>query len=208
MNIKITKPHNVKSYHALPKSEREQWGFYIEPKAYLVDFLEKHDSFDEYYLKEYPIQAFFRITVNDFFMYRYYSVKHTWRRFKQSLRSENHSTVKLVPREWIDKSELIPHMILQMTLDFRKEANESMVDYEHNEEQREFKKWLDKTCHVIEKVIPYVEKRQDRSYKELKKDEQDYHTKYKYVNKWEAYQTKLVRDVCKDIITKLDHFWT
>jgi hypothetical protein len=209
--MKIDEAHTVKTYKELPKHEREKFGFYIRPSLYAWDSLDdiNINGFDEFYKSEYPIQSFFRITIHDFFSYKKYALRMRWYKLKRFFRSENNTTVKLIPRERMDKYELIPHMILAMTVEFQKEANGSLVDYIEHKEQASFKKWLDKTCATIQETLPYIEKRIDRAYVEIDSSlRQKFEDKYKYVIRWEDYRNKLIKDICKDVIDHLENFWT
>jgi len=166
------------------------------------------NGFDEFFKENYPIQAFFRITVHDFIDMRWWRLQEFTRKMKRVFVGENESTVSLVPDEYMDKVELIPHMLLQMTLDFQKEANKSYVDYVERDSQREFKEWLDKTCHIITDVMPYVEKRVERAYEVSATKHGNFEEIYGHVTKWEKYSILLQRSTCKDIIDHLDYFWT
>tara|TARA_R110000772_G_C13276644_1_gene436737 strand:+ start:1256 stop:1882 length:627 start_codon:yes stop_codon:yes gene_type:complete len=208
MKVKSVNGHSVESYSALPKKEREKWGFYIRPKYYVLELnREDFDSFDNYWKKEYPIQAFFRESVPDTKNTIVWWFERKWRRIKNSFVSENASTEDLVPREYMDKVELIPLMILQMTLEFQEEANNSYVDYEHNEDQKNFKKWLDATCRRIRVVLPYIENRISKAYDPVDRSK-PYKEAYKYVNYWEELGHAVTNRLCKEIIEKRRRFWT
>tara|TARA_R110000765_G_scaffold67916_1_gene131342 strand:- start:732 stop:1367 length:636 start_codon:yes stop_codon:yes gene_type:complete len=211
MKVKSVNGHSVESYSALPKKEREKWGFYIRPNLYTLDLMEMikegDDGFTKFYKKNYPIQAFFRETVSDFFLHRKWGIQRRWRKIKSAFVSENASTEDLVPREYMDKVELIPLMILQMTLEFQEEANNSYVDYEYNEDQKNFKKWLDKTCYRIKVVLPYIENRHSKAYDPVDRSK-PYKEAYKYVNYWEELGHAVTDRLCKEIIEKRRHFWT
>ena len=82
--VPYIKVNDVDQYFALPKKEREHYGFYKVPYGLPCDFFEDGvkgwDAFYEEIRKEYPIQWFFRYWLwsYDNPIYKFYSCRIKW----------------------------------------------------------------------------------------------------------------------------------
>ena len=137
-----------------------------------------------------------------------WGVQRKWRNFKNFLVSENADTEDLVPREWMDKSHLIPHMVLLMTVEFKKEWDSSPCALVDDEENEKFEKWLDKTCYRIIKVLPYIEKRATKALDIAHEKTGKYEEVYRFHDYWEKVWENTTDRLCKEIIDNRKYFWT
>jgi len=99
--------------------------------------------------KEYPVQYFVRELASDtihtlrrWYLGTTYAIRCFFKPFHEDIR-------KAVPRKWADVTSLIVDVNFAMILSFKKEADESYVDWDGTEKHREFKNWLDSAAHWI-----------------------------------------------------------
>lgn len=71
---------------------------------------------------------------------------------------------KAVSRQWADVASLIIDVNFAMILSFKKEADESWIDWDATPEHRKFKNWLDSAAHWITEGRPNCEAQKDACY--------------------------------------------
>jgi len=160
--------------------------------------------------KKYPIQFFIRDKASDiryFFtrkMKDYYWI--AYRFFKPC-----HSDIrKAIPSRWVDIHALILDVNVAMLLSFKKEADESCVDWTFTEDQKKFKNWLDVAAKWFAADRPIVVKQMEDAYPPLgsKTKDKTYEELYGEVNRLE----KLIDDTdsafLKQMIEYRAYMWT
>lgn len=224
--IKANRGTTFKSYHAIPKSEREWLGLYMTPNSYLVEDFESlfsgSSKYRVYWKENYPIQYFIRNDFCDFFLYRTWELEAFWRKVKLIFRSENSRHNNLIPKEYSDDTHLIGHVITQLFKNFENELEAGIVDWEAMEHTNEFKQWYIKTRKRIDKVLPYIEERENKALdkwadnrdcrkQELVPDDWD-KTKgvyaLRFTQYWEDTHYSVQTKILKEIIEKRNRFWT
>ena len=184
--------------------------WYSEPSA---------QSWDDWELwrkdikKQYPVQYWVRETVPHWFAVRikwpcrdmYWKIYRFFNPCHKDIR-------KAIPREWNDISILIVDVNFAMILSFKKEADESCVDWNGTPEHREFKNWLDSAVHWIKEGKPNCEAQCNALYPphplppELK--DKSYDELYGELNKVEKLIDETDANFLKQMIAYRDYFWT
>ena len=131
------------------------------------------------------------------------------RAFKRVFRSDNSRFEKLVPREYADEQHVIEKFNFGMILEFQKTM------YNHvlweDDQHKEFAEWIEKTKIRIEKVIPYIEKRDETATCNFcKKENRDvpFAEKHKYCEFWEKQRRDLVCKIISEMSERIGYFWT
>jgi hypothetical protein len=174
---------------------------------------EEWEQWEDHVSREYPFQhcirkSFQLITSR---CYRYWDDAYmkVYRVFKPA-----HPIVrKALPREWCDISGLIVDVNFAFILQFKKEADESCVDWDAQEGHTTFKAWLDASAEWIKVTLPALNKELDGAYPPFKgfnsiNDDIPYEVKYAEVIRI----SKLIEDGTTDILKKLmeyrKYMWT
>jgi hypothetical protein len=162
--------------------------------------------------KDYPVQYFLRELIGDF----QYSCRHMYRDTKYAIKcffKPYHSDIrKAVPRQWADVSNLIIDVNFAMILSFKREADESCVDWDGTDNHRKFKNWLDTSAiwikegrpNLVELMMnaypphPLPERLRGKSYDEL----------YSEVNRIEALIDATDTNIIKQMIDYREYMWT
>jgi len=162
--------------------------------------------------KNYPIQYFFREDMRMYFRVKWMVIKDLKYKIQCFFFPKHQEIRKAIPRTWTDISNLVVDLNFAMILSFKKEADESWVDWNGTEEHRKFKNWLDAAADWIQKARPELEKQRDNSYPpyplpaELKG--KSYDELYGEVNRVE----KLINDtdttIIKQMIDYREFMWT
>lgn len=212
IKIQYVKVNDTDDYFALPKKDREYYGFYRLPYALPCDFFDEGvkgwDAFYEEIKKRYPVQYFFRRWLFSFDnpIYKIYSSWIKWpirdfyyasKRFFDPFFPRWRKT--LARHEYTDATELLVKSNFNLILDFYyDEVVNGCVDWESDEKHSEFLKRLKEAVDWIENG---QQKLEDKMNEELSiatknKKEKDYHKKYKKYNKMEKQlfdtQTKIL----------------
>lgn len=156
LDDKLRNVNTVKDYIALPRPYRETrhwWGFsYIRPYALAMadgelegdlPLCSEWTKFDEYVKKEYPVQAFFRVTVEDILNH----CRHRFRERYWSTRDwffpQQRWLTKGAPNHWQDKKTLVVDVLYRMIVHFVEveKAMENVV-YDDTPDHIEFKQGL------------------------------------------------------------------
>jgi len=162
--------------------------------------------------KEYPIQYFVREIVEDYG----FAIKGMFRDTKYAIKcffKPHHSDIrKVIPRKWADVTSLIVDVNFAMILSFKKEADESQVDWNHTKEITEFKNWLDSAAHWITVGKVNCEKQRDTLYPPHPLPEHmrdwSYEQLYGELNKIEKLINDTNTNILKQMIDYREYFWT
>lgn len=166
--------------------------------------------------KSYPIQYAIRDTIETLehrLYYRYTGLRY-W--IKTFFRAENETIRKAVPTRYTDTTSLIIDVNFAIIKQFKKEADESYVDWDGHESHAEFKKWLDLAYTWITEGRPNLEKERDRAYPKrrslaeiFKSDsKEDYHSLYGEVHRLEALIAQTDENILIQMIKYREYFWT
>lgn len=162
--------------------------------------------------KNHPIQYFVREFAND----TRYTLLGWYRKVKNGVRRvfnpQHQDLRKAIPRSWSDISDLIVDVNFAMILSFKKEADESHVDWDGTEKHREFKNWLDSAAHWITVGRPNCQVQSDalqplHPLDDLQKGK-TYEELYGEMNKMEKLMEDTDSKILKEMIEYRGYFWT
>jgi hypothetical protein len=162
--------------------------------------------------KDYPIQYFFREEVLSFCRCQWRRLQDLKYKIKCFFFPKHQEIRKAVPRVWADISSLVVDVNFAMILSFKKEADESCVDWQRGENIQKFKNWLDSSAHWITVGRPNCEAQRDALYPPYPLPEEmknfTYEQLYGELNKIE----KLISDsdtaILKQMIEYREYMWT
>jgi hypothetical protein len=174
--------------------------------------MKQWNDWSEQMKKDYPIQYFVRQGISDLA----YDVEHKCRDAKYAIKcffKPHHADIrKAVPRTWADVTSLIIDVNFAMILSFKKEADESYVDWDGTEKHREFKNWLDSAAHWIAVGKVDCEKQRDALYPPHPLPEHmrdwSYDQLYGELNKIEKLFDDTNTNILKQMIDYREYFWT
>ena len=164
--------------------------------------------------KEYPIQYFIRDKFEDieyWFISRYKRIRY-W--VKTTLRPENSRIRAAVPIRGSDLCAIITEMNFALILQFKEEADKSIVDWDAHETHKEFKDWLDRAALWITEGRPNLEKELQRAYPEtsindiLTVDLNQVKDLYSEVYRLEDLIAQTDENIIIQMVKYRGHFWT
>ena len=123
--MKYANAVNVKEYKELPKSEREDFGFWYRlPKLYEWG----GEKFEDYWKQNYPIQFRIREGIENLLIsisvLKDKLIENTWTK----IFPKNAWARKVVPNLWCDKPELIQDFLFACIIDFVEKEPIDMTD--------------------------------------------------------------------------------
>jgi hypothetical protein len=193
---------------------------YLEFKGYFysVPFAASMEEWDEWrvnVMKAHPIQYAIRDAIEDI----EYKLYRKWRSLRYKVKTffvpENAMIRKAVPKRYADTTSIILDVNFATILQFKKEADESMVDWQAHEEHAEFKAWLNTACVWINEGRANLEKEKDKAYPSrnisvlLKPSTiEEYQDMYKEVNRLEALIDQTDENILIQMIKFRNYFWT
>lgn len=186
-------------------SEKSPW--YNKP--YSLE-LKKWAAWEKETKANYPIQFWFRETVPLWWGCHVYRFKELYWKVRHFFMPCHAEIRKAVPRGWTDVSNLILELNFAMITSFKKEADESWVDWDE-ENQKPFKVWLDSAAEYVKTERPALLKEQDAAYPEFDLFDQDnktYEELYGRVNELEKIITDKDNAILKQMIDYREYFWT
>lgn len=163
--------------------------------------------------KQYPVQYWLRETVPHWFAVRikmpcrdlYWNIYRFFKPCHKDIR-------KAIPRQWSDITNLIIDVNFAMILSFKKESDESCVDWDGTPEHRKFKNWLDSAAGWINAARPALMRQQDNAYPPhpLPDDmkNKSYDELYGEVNRIEQLIDETDTNILKQMIEYRGYFWT
>jgi hypothetical protein len=164
--------------------------------------------------KEYPIQYFIRDKFEDieyWFISRYKRIRY-W--VKTALRPENSRIRAAIPIRGSDLCAIITEMNFALILQFKEEADKSIVDWDAHETHKEFKDWLDRAALWITEGRPNLEKELQRAYPEastndiLTVDLNQVKDLYSEVHRLEELIAQTDENIIIQMVKYRGHFWT
>jgi hypothetical protein len=162
--------------------------------------------------EKYPFQYWLREDV----YYWFYGFKWKWDdlvyKVKCFFKPKHQEIRKAIPKTWSDISDLIVDVNFAMILSFKKEANQSCVNWDGTEKHRQFKNWLDSSAHWITvgkpnceaqanalcPPCPLPEDSKGKSYTQL----------YGEMNKVNLLIAETDTNILKQMIDYREYFWT
>lgn len=191
------------------KYEKRVWWWpckwYVKPWALEWKEWEKEDV---WFKKNYPVQHFFRETVDTFIgsqMHKLKDIKYDIKGHLCNPRKEMRA--KVFPHRWNDLSHSIVTFHLEAIIEFvDREKCFDITDYDSDERHKEFAKGL-KECHYYAKITrPAWELKLEEAYKRVP-NEGTYEVIYKEVNEIEADIKEYDTKVCEWVINNREYFW-
>ena len=170
------------------------------------------DVWREQTKKDYPIQYFFREDVTFFFWSLWRDIKDLRYKIKCFFFPKHPELHKAIPRTWSDISTLVVELNFAMILSFKKEADESYVDWDGTEAHRKFKDWLDSAALWIQEGYPNLEKQKENAYPPYPLPEhlknKSYDELYSEVNRLEKLIDDTNTNILKEMVDYREHMWT
>ena len=171
------------------------------------------NSWRESTKKQYPIQYWPRETVPHWFAIRIkWPCRELYWKIYRFFNPCHKDIRKAIPRQWSDIANLIVDVNFAMILSFKKEAEESFVNWDGTDNHRQFKNWLDSAHQWITQGRPACEAQRDALYPphplppEMKG--KSYDELYGELNKVEALIAETDANILKQMIDYRDYFWT
>lgn len=192
--------------------EKETWFSKIWYKTPLGHSLDGWCDWDKETREKYPIQYFVRESVVDacyWIRSKYTSIKYY---FRYLFKPAHPIIRKALPRQWNDISGLIVDVNLAMIEQFKKEADESWIDWEHEEHIKQFKNWLDSAAHWVKEGRPNCVAQMEASYPPYPLPEHmkeyTYDQLYGNVNHMQKLIDETDTNIIKQMIDYREYFWT
>jgi hypothetical protein len=194
----------------MEKSDNQKAPF-IYKTPYSLSF-DEWDSWKKETKEKYPFQYWLREDV----YYWFYGLKWKWDdlvyKVKCFFKPKHQEIRKAIPKTWADISSLIVDVNFAMIVSFKKEADQSYVDWDGTEKHREFKNWLDSSYHWITVGRPNCEAQADALYpphplpNHLKG--KSYNELYGEMNKMNLLIAETDGNILKQMIDYREYFWT
>jgi hypothetical protein len=162
--------------------------------------------------EKYPFQYWLREDV----YYWFYGLKRKWDdlfyKVKCFFKPQHQEIRKAIPKTWTDISSLIVDVNFAMIVSFKKEADQSYVDWGWTEKNQEFKNWLDSSAHWITVGRPNCEAQADALYPPYPLPEdlkgKSYNELYGEMNKINLLIAETDTNILKQMIDYREYMWT
>jgi len=166
--MKYANAVNVKEYKELPKSEREDFGFWYRlPKLYEWG----GERFEDYWKQNYPIQFRIRESIENLLIsisvFKDKLIENTWTR----IFPKNAWARKVVPNTWCDKPELIQDFLFASIIDFVENEPIDMTDWQSDKKRAEIYRNIENLYKFAKYTLPARRKRLDEMMSELYDEE-------------------------------------
>jgi len=162
--------------------------------------------------KDYPIQYFFREDVCLYFSIMWRRIKDFKYNIKCFFFPKHQEIRKAIPRTWMDLCDLVVDLNFAMILSFKKEADESFVNWDGTPQHREFKNWLDSAAHWIKEGRPNCEAQRAACHPTypLPPEMKDftYEQLYGNINQIEKLISETDSNILKQMIDYREYMWT
>jgi len=162
--------------------------------------------------EKYPFQYWLREDVYYYFRSWGWKWDDFFYKVKCFFKPKHQEIRKAIPKTWADISSLIVDVNFAMIVSFKKEADQSYVDWDGTEKHREFKNWLDSSAHWITVGRPNCEAQADILYppyplpNHLKG--KSYNELYGEMNKINILISETDSNILKKMIDYREYFWT
>jgi hypothetical protein len=171
-------------------------------------------EWDKQTSKKYPVIYRIREFIEDaeYDLIRKYSdIKYTIRTF---LFPENKIIRESIPIRNHDIASIIPQMNFAAILQFKEEADKSMVDWDGDETQKEFKRWLDSAAIWVKEGRPNLQKALQDAYPNVSLADmqtmsgEQVKGLYFEVERLESLIAKTDENILIEMIKYRNYFWT
>ena len=154
--MKYANAVNVKQYKKLPKSEREDFGFWYRlPKLYEWG----GERFEDYWKQNYPIQFRLREGIENLLIsisvFKDKLIENTWTR----IFPKNAWARKVIPHTYSDKPELIQDFLFACIIDFVENEPIEYTDWESSKEHKQTWKTINNLYKFAKYTLPARKKR-------------------------------------------------
>lgn len=187
--------------------EKRGW-FYATPTSLTMD---DWDNWEMSMQAEYPVQYRIRTGIDSIG----YLFSRNWSIFTYFVRKifkPAHNDIrKAIPRGWQDISSLLVDVNFAMIKSFKKEADESFVDWDGTPEHRKFKNWLDTANDWVCNVRPSLQKQMDAAYPDCSIPgirNKSYEELYGEVNRLEKLIDDTDTNILKQFVEYRHYAWT
>lgn len=203
--------NTVEEYTSLPRRERTVWGiFYMHPHISspysLFGNSEDRKALDEFIKKEFPIQNWVRET--SFTLKVKLSVNYD--KLRYFLNPRQKWLTKQIPKEWNDKTNLIPLVNFAMVVHFIEVEDANGITNWSNsgDTVNQFYTELKECYDYIKNRRPQLQKELDESYPNYEKRTGKYEIDYAETNRLELLINKEDTKYLTWIVVNRDFFWT
>lgn len=154
--MKYANAVNVKQYKELPKSEREDFGFWYRlPKLYELG----GETFEDYWKQNYPIQFRIRELIENLLIsisvFKDKFIENTWTK----IFPKNAWARKIIPHTYSDKPELIQDFLFASIIDFVENEPVYDIDWLSDKKRKEIWSKIDKSYKFAKYILPARKKR-------------------------------------------------
>ena len=154
--MKYANAVTVKEYKQLPKSEREDFGFWYRlPKFYELG----GEKFEDYWKQNYPIQFRIRESFDNLLIsisvFKDKLVENTWTK----IFPKNAWARKTIPHTYSDKTELIQDFLFASIIDFVENEPVYDIDWLSDKKRKEVWRQIDKSYKFAKYTLPARKKR-------------------------------------------------
>lgn len=163
--------------------------------------------------KIYPIQYMFRETIPIWInVHIWWNWRELYWKVYRFFKPCHKDIRKAIPRQWCDITSLIIDVNFAMIFSFKKEADESCVEWNSTPEHRKFKNWLDSAAHWIKEGRPNCEAQRDALYPPhplpVEMKGLTYEQLYGSLNEVEKLIDETDSNILKQMIEYREYFWT
>lgn len=201
----------VEEYTSMPRRDRTVWGiFYMHPHISSAKSLfgnkKDRDALDAFIKKKFPIQYWLRETCFDLKI----KLKVRYDKIRYFLNPRQKWLVKQIPKDWSDKTHLIPFVNFAMVVHFvETEDAAGFTDWENSGDGvSKFCTELKDCYDYIKNRRPQLEKELDASYPDEDTRTGNYEVDYAETNRLELLINKEDTKYLVWIVTNRDYFWT
>ena len=210
--MKYANAVNVKEYKELPKSEREDFGFwYRQPKLYEWG----GEKFEDYWKQNYPIQFRIRESIENLLIsisvLKDKLIENTWTK----IFPKNEWVRKIIPHTYSDKPELIQDFLFASIIDFVENEPVYDTDWLSDKKRAEVWKTVDKSYKFAKYTLPARKKRMKQmlseSYNEehfMKFDDKSENPTIKELSALEKQTEKEIQQNLVEIVKIREYLWT
>lgn len=165
--------HTAEAYFNLPKKERMNGIWYKTPMGMSVASFEdmmggnsEFDKLDRGLKKEFPIQAFFRITIPDLWtdflhLIKWMKIKDWWYINVECRIFPRHKELRnSIPKHWEDLVTIVPNFLFECIVDYvEREKAFEVIDWEESsEEHAQIKIDIQEIYNYVKNERPQLEK--------------------------------------------------
>ena len=166
--MKYANAVNVKEYKELPKSQREDFGFWYRlPKLYEWG----GEKFEDYWKQNYPIQFRIREGIENLLIsisvLKDKLIENTWTK----IFPKNAWARKIIPHTYSDKPELIQDFLFASIIDFVENEPIYMTDWQSDKKRAEIYRNIENLYKFAKYTLPARKKRINEMLSELYDEE-------------------------------------